>query len=70
MIFRQVLQVNHSPVSKSQQVKLTAGLDGHWSHDILVLGADPCPQLAGGDLGHPAAGLLGECSLEDYGMRL
>jgi len=44
---------------------VTTGLDGHWSHDVLILGADPLPQLAGGDHAHPAAGLLGECFRED-----
>ena len=28
----------HAPIPK-----VTAGLKGHWDHDILILGADPMP---------------------------
>lgn len=41
--------------------KVTAGLTGHWSRDVLLLGADPLPMLASAPfVDYLSAGLLGE----------
>lgn len=51
--------------------KMTAGLTSHWAHDILILGADPLPQIDACSSWWPPAGLLGErmgcwdCGLND-----
>jgi hypothetical protein len=39
--------------------KVTLGLFEHWEHDVMVVGADPLPQLHGCCRRHPPAGLLG-----------
>lgn len=42
--------------------KVTLGLFEHWEHDILIVGANPLPQLNSCCDRHPAAGLLGQFS--------
>jgi hypothetical protein len=44
--------------------KVTLGVFEHWEHDVLILGADPLPQLPGRCDGHPPCGLLGVFSDE------
>jgi hypothetical protein len=46
----------HAPVAK-----LTSGLTEHWTHDILVVGADPLPSISSDVWDQfPVAGVLGE----------
>lgn len=53
-----------APIAKAKR-----GLEGHWKHDILILGVDPFPDLDDhwGHGSHFPAGILGERDNENGG---